>query len=66
MIERGLKLREVIELYCACWRLPKKDAHDLSNDFLDNKDWEELEHFKEILEPFHELTKVTQGKASDG
>jgi hypothetical protein len=35
-------------------------------DILDAKDWEELEHFKELLKPFERVTKRTEGNAITG
>jgi hypothetical protein len=67
MIERALKLRRAIERYCHNWQAPKeKEAYNLQQDFLDTEDWEELHHFKEILEPFHKVTKRVEGRATDG
>lgn len=67
MIERAIKLQRTIERYCLEWQRPKeKDAYDLSKDFLDSKDWEELRHYLELLKPFTLATKRTEGQAQSG
>ncbi|EJP62011.1 transposase-like protein [Beauveria bassiana ARSEF 2860] len=62
MIERALKCRPAIDLYQAQWRSPdKNDRHE--NDFLAEADWQELELFYTLLQPFERLTKRLQGRA---
>jgi hypothetical protein len=62
MIERGIKLRPAIEHYCWQWR----EKLDLTADTLDSKDWADLEDFKQLLKPFEQITKRTEGHAVDG
>lgn len=35
-------------------------------DILETEDWEELKHFKVLLEPFYLVTERVEGHASDG
>ncbi|KAI6914226.1 hypothetical protein KC318_g700 [Hortaea werneckii] len=56
-----------VEAYCHQWQRPKgKDANDLSADFLDEQDWEEVRHFRELLRPFNTMSVLAQGKADSG
>ncbi|KAI6854620.1 hypothetical protein KC338_g9214 [Hortaea werneckii] len=67
MIKRALRLKAALEAYCHRWQRPKgKDAYDLTADFLDEQDWEELRHFRELLRPFNTMSVLAQGKADSG
>jgi hypothetical protein len=67
MIDRAIKLIAPIDAYCHRWQRPKgKDTYDLTADFLDQQDWEELRHFHELLRPFHTTSVISQGKAVGG
>lgn len=67
MITRALCLKPAIDAYCLRWQLPKgKDAYDLTADMLNEQDWKELRYFDELLEPFYEVTMLSQGKAAGG
>jgi hypothetical protein len=58
MIQRALRLQSVIQRYCREWHPANSDSYDLSNDFLDPQDWEELRHFEELLQPFERPQSV--------
>ena len=67
MIARALRLDQIIKRYCEDWELPKgKDSYDLSKDFLDTEDWEELRHHEELIKPFWKVTIHTEGRAVNG
>jgi len=67
MITRALKLKRTIDRYCNEWQKPKdKDSVDLLKDFLNDKDWEELRHYQELLRPFQKATLRTEGRAING
>lgn len=66
MIERALKLQPAIQRYCRQWTPADSDSYDLTSDFLDAKDWEELRHFEELLKPFMRATKRVEGNATSG
>lgn len=66
MIQRALRLQPAIQRYCREWRPANSDSYDLSNDFLDPQDWEELRHFGELLQPFERATKRVEGNAYTG
>ena len=66
MIERALKLKAPLQRYCRKWQPTKTDSYDLERDFLDAKDWEELYHFEELLQPFMKATKRVEGNAYTG
>ncbi|KAF6512765.1 hypothetical protein HZS61_007571 [Fusarium oxysporum f. sp. conglutinans] len=64
MLERALKLRNAIELFCAQW---ERDAdYDLSQDFLKRSDWEEIQRFVALLKPFKDATLELEGHAIHG
>jgi hypothetical protein len=65
IIRRALRLRAAIDAYCHRWQR-RSQAYDLTADYLDDQDWEELHHFEELLRPFHTFTFISQGKASSG
>lgn len=47
-------------------RSAEKDAYDLSQDFLDPPNWEELRHYEELLSPFERATKHLEGNGASG
>ncbi len=66
MIERALKLEQALTLYSARWQKPKDTHYNLKDDMLDQQDWEELRHFKNLLNPFHRITKRLEGHGNEG
>jgi hypothetical protein len=66
MIQRALRLKDVLHRYCKHWKQERGESYDLMKDMLDAKDWEELEHFKELLKPFERATKRAEGNAITG
>jgi hypothetical protein len=56
----------VLHRYCEYWKQERNESYDFMKDILDAKDWEELEHFKELLKPFERVTKRTEGNAITG
>jgi hypothetical protein len=42
------------------------NEYDLTLDFLEAQDWEELNHFEELLEPFNRVIKRVEGNAYTG
>jgi len=66
MIQRALRLKDALYRYCKHWRPIHGESYDLMRDMLDATDWEELEHFNELLKPFEKATKRTEGNAITG
>lgn len=66
MIERALKLQGAIDLYCAKWKKEPDSKYDLTADFLDEIDWEELRDFRDLLKPFYIVTKRVEGHPTNG
>jgi hypothetical protein len=66
MIRRALKLEQALTLYCARWQRPKDSQYNLKDDILDQQDWEELRHFKELLKPFYIVTQRLEGYGNEG
>lgn len=66
MIKRALRLQPAIQRYCLKWTPADGENYDLTKDFLDAQDWEELRHFEELLQPFDRATKRVEGNAYTG
>ena len=66
MIQRALQLKDALHRYCKNWRPIHGESYDLKKDALDATDWEELEHFDELLKPFEKATKRAEGNAITG
>jgi hypothetical protein len=64
MIVRALRLESAIRRYCRHWE--QDGEYDLSKDFLTRKDWAELQHFEELLEPCARAIKRVEGNAYTG
>lgn len=64
MITRALLLEKAIRSYCRQWRKANPKAYDLSQDFLDDEDWEELRHYGELLLPFKLATERLEAKGN--
>lgn len=58
MVERSIKLRDAIELYCSHFR------DDLTDDTLSNDDWLELKEVLALLGPMKRASKVIQSDGS--
>jgi hypothetical protein len=65
MIVRAIRLQSAIKRYCRQWE-PMDNEYDLTLDFLEAQDWEELNHFEELLEPFNRAIKRVEGNAYTG
>jgi hypothetical protein len=70
MIERALVLEDALRLLGFRWSGSKAgergDTGFSKEDILDTHDWEELRHFKVLLEPFYLATKRVERYASGG
>lgn len=66
MIERALNLDLALKRYCRDWRPAPHETYDLTADFLDYAEWEELRHLEELLRPFYWSTKHIEGNAVTG
>lgn len=66
MIQRARRLQDALHRYCKHWRPIQGESYDLRRDTLDATDWEELEHFEELLKPFDKGTKRAEGNAITG
>lgn len=70
IIERALVLEDALRLFGSRWSGSKAgergDTGFSKEDILDTEDWEELRHFKVLLEPFYLVTKRVEGHASNG
>jgi hypothetical protein len=65
MIKRALQLRNAIDLFFYNYRHPTDDrGYNISEDELSHQDWTDLQHFLDILKPFHDLTKRMEGRAN--
>jgi hypothetical protein len=64
MVKRALKLRNAIDLFFHNYRYPANGEYDISQDELSQQDWIDLQHFLDILRPFHSLTKRMEGRAN--
>lgn len=65
MIGRALDLRDAIDLFIRR-RIQKNDGSLSKQDELTLSDWDVIARMKEILGPFHMLTKRTEGRAKMG
>jgi hypothetical protein len=65
MIRRALILKRAFRFYCDDWRKPAGSQRDLSNDFLSDADWAELQLFTDLLEHIDKLTIKLQGQANE-
>lgn len=65
MIQRALKLRPRISLFCAEFQDKDNNALD-SSDVLSRDDWAMLHAIDGILQPFWKVTLRLQGQAADG
>jgi hypothetical protein len=66
MIQRALRLKDSLHLYCRQWRQERYESYDLRRDMLDAQDWSELEHFEQLLKPFNKATRRAEGNAITG
>jgi hypothetical protein len=66
MIQRALRLQPALQKYYREWKPTIGETYDLKGDMLDPKDWEELRHFEELLQPFERATKRLEGNAYNG
>jgi hypothetical protein len=65
MIKRAFRLRNAIDLFFHNYRHPADDrGYDILEDELSQQDWIDLQHFLDILKPFHDLTKRMEGRAN--
>ena len=65
MIQRALKLRPRINLFCAECSDNDRNALD-SSDVLSKDDWTVLQAVNDLLHPFWKVTLRLQGQATDG
>lgn len=65
MIQRALRLKRAFRFHCDDWRKPTGSERDLSKDFLNDDDWDELQLFANLLEHVDKLTIKLQGQANE-
>lgn len=70
MFERSLVLEDAVRLFGSRWSGSKAGERGgtgfSKKDILETEDWDELKHFKVLLEPFYLVTERVEGHASDG